>query len=232
MLRRRAVLAPGVFAMSYDPLVGAVQQAGLPDGRAADDARRAGRDGAGARRPDRHRRRSRTRSAGLGTYGYVDAHGEDGWAVLEQLGPHTRAEDGTGALLGKLPERRVRRPASSSPARIRALIDTDRARATSSTTATSPTPRRSGPRAWASRPAATRPTLGQGAGQLPAERGGPDGAVRRRVHALPRRRRLPVRLPGDRGGDRRGERDPRRLPADLATEQAAIQERWNDAFGR
>jgi iron(III) transport system substrate-binding protein len=41
-------------------------------------------------------------NAGLGTYGYLDAHGEEGWEVLERLGPHARAEDGTGELLQKL----------------------------------------------------------------------------------------------------------------------------------
>src|SRR6188474_2490647 len=41
-------------------------------------------------------------NAGLGTYGYIDAYGEEGWAVLEELGPHSGVEDGTGALLGKL----------------------------------------------------------------------------------------------------------------------------------
>jgi iron(III) transport system substrate-binding protein len=97
----RAVLAPGVFAWSYDPLVALFNKAALPEdeqptslAELADMAEElSGRIGTPA---------IENGSAGLGTHGYLAAHGEEGWAVLEQLGPHTRAEDGTGALLGKL----------------------------------------------------------------------------------------------------------------------------------
>jgi iron(III) transport system substrate-binding protein len=97
----RAVLAPGVFAWSYDPLVALFNTAALPEddqptslAELAEMAEElSGRIGTPA---------IENGAAGLGAHGYLDAHGEDGWAVLEQLGPHTRAEDGTGALLGKL----------------------------------------------------------------------------------------------------------------------------------
>ena len=39
---------------------------------------------------------------GLGNFGYVDAKGEQAWEVLEELGPHTGVESGSGTLLGKL----------------------------------------------------------------------------------------------------------------------------------
>ena len=31
---------------------------------------------------------------GLGTWGYTEERGEEGWDVLDQLGPHTKVEDG------------------------------------------------------------------------------------------------------------------------------------------
>src|SRR4029450_11922384 len=62
-------------------------------------------------------------NAGLGTFGYLDAEGEDGWAVLERLGPHARAEDGTGALLAKLQSGEYVASFFASGA-LRALIDT------------------------------------------------------------------------------------------------------------
>ena len=97
----RSVLAPGVFAWSYDPLVALFNKAALPEdeqptslaelAEMADEL--SGRIGTPA---------IENGAAGLGTHGYLEAHGEAGWAVLEQLGPHTRVEEGTGALLGKL----------------------------------------------------------------------------------------------------------------------------------
>jgi len=97
----QAVLAPGVFAWSYDPLVAMLNKRALPEdeqptslAELADMAEElSGKIGTPA---------IENGNAGLGTHGFLDTHGEDGWAVLEQLGPHTRAEDGTGALLGKL----------------------------------------------------------------------------------------------------------------------------------
>lgn len=96
-----AVLAPGVFAMSYDPLVALFNSEALPaDEQPASLAELSdmaedldGRIGTVA---------IENSNAGLGTFGYVDAHGEDAWEVLERLGPHARAEDGTGPLLGKI----------------------------------------------------------------------------------------------------------------------------------
>jgi iron(III) transport system substrate-binding protein len=96
-----AVLAPGVFAMSFDPLVALFNSEALPaDEQPTSLAELAemaedldGQIGTVA---------VENANAGLGTFGYLDAHGEDGWAVLEQLGPHARVEDGTGQLLGKV----------------------------------------------------------------------------------------------------------------------------------
>lgn len=97
----QAVLAPGVFAWSFDPLVALFNKAAMPEDEQptslAELAEMApeisGRIGTPA---------VENGAAGLGIHGYLEAHGEEGWTVLEQLGPHTRAEDGTGALLGKL----------------------------------------------------------------------------------------------------------------------------------
>jgi iron(III) transport system substrate-binding protein len=97
----RAVLAPGVFAWSYDPLVALFNTEALPEdeqptslAELADMAEElSGQIGTPA---------VENGAAGLGIHGYVEARGEEGWEVLEQLGPHTRAEEGTGALLGKL----------------------------------------------------------------------------------------------------------------------------------
>jgi iron(III) transport system substrate-binding protein len=97
----RAVLAPGVFAWSYDPLVALFNKAALPEDEQptslAELAEMAEELSGQIGTPT-----IENGAAGLGTHGYLEAQGEEGWAVLEQLGPHTRAEDGTGALLGKL----------------------------------------------------------------------------------------------------------------------------------
>jgi iron(III) transport system substrate-binding protein len=116
-----AVLAPGVFALSYDPLVAVFNSATLPEdeqptslaelAEVADDLE--GDIGTVA---------VENSNAGLGTYGYLDAQGEDGWQVLEQLGPHAGAEDGTGALLGKLQSGEYAAAFFVSGA-VRALID-------------------------------------------------------------------------------------------------------------
>lgn len=96
-----AVLAPGVFALSYDPLIAAFNTQAFPEdeqptslAELADMADELG-DQIGTVNVE-------NANAGLGTYGYVEETGEDGWAVLEQLGEHALAEDGTGELLGKL----------------------------------------------------------------------------------------------------------------------------------
>jgi iron(III) transport system substrate-binding protein len=96
-----AVLAPGVFALSYDPLIAVFNKRAFPEdeqptslAELADQAEDL--DGQiGTVNVE-------NANAGLGTYGYVEATGEDGWDVLEQLGAHALAEDGTGELLGKL----------------------------------------------------------------------------------------------------------------------------------
>jgi iron(III) transport system substrate-binding protein len=100
-LPEEALLAPGVFAMSFDPLVALFNSEALPaDEQPTSLAELAGMaddlDGQiGTVAVE-------NANAGLGTFGFVDTHGEDGWTVLEQLGPHTRAEDGTGPLLAKV----------------------------------------------------------------------------------------------------------------------------------
>ncbi len=96
-----AVLAPGVYAMSYDPLVAVFNTLAFPlDEQPTTLAELA------AMAPELSGKIGTVNvtnaNAGLGTFGYIDEYGEEGWAVLEQLGPHSGAEDGGGALLGKL----------------------------------------------------------------------------------------------------------------------------------
>ena len=96
-----AVLAPGVYAMSYDPLVAVFNTLAFPlDQQPTTLAELA------AMAPELSGKIGTVNvtnaNAGLGTFGYIDEYGEEGWAVLEQLGPHSGAEDGGGALLGKL----------------------------------------------------------------------------------------------------------------------------------
>jgi len=117
-----AVLAPGVFAMSFDPLVAVFNKQALPEDEQpttlAELADRAEDLDGKIGTVD-----VENANAGLGTFGYLDAEGEDGWAVLERLGPHARAEDGTGALLAKLQSGEYVASFFASGA-LRALIDT------------------------------------------------------------------------------------------------------------
>lgn len=96
-----AVAAPGVFTMSTDPLVALFNTRALPLDKQpttlAELAKMApsldGKIGT---------IEVQNGQAGLGTFGYIDKRGEAGWKVLEQLGPHTKAESGTGSLLAKV----------------------------------------------------------------------------------------------------------------------------------
>ncbi|WCO68085.1 ABC transporter substrate-binding protein [Iamia majanohamensis] len=96
-----AVAAPGVFAMSVDPLIGVFNTRALPLdeqpttlaelAEAAEDL-----DG------EIGTIEVENGQAGLGTFGYVDARGEEAWDVLEAIGPHAGVESGNGTLLSKL----------------------------------------------------------------------------------------------------------------------------------
>lgn len=96
-----AVAAPGVFAMSVDPLIGVFNTEALPlDEQPTTLAELA------AMAEDLDGRIGTTEiengQSGLGTFGYVDARGEEAWDVLEAIGPHALAESSNGSLLGKL----------------------------------------------------------------------------------------------------------------------------------
>lgn len=96
-----AVAAPGVFAMSVDPLIGVFNTQALPldeqPTTLAELAEQAeeldGRIGT---------IEVENGQAGLGTYALVDARGEDAWELLETLGPHTGVENSNGTMVGKL----------------------------------------------------------------------------------------------------------------------------------
>lgn len=96
-----AVAAPGVFAMSVDPLIGLFNTRAFPE----DDQPETLAELA-EMAPDLDGKIGtvdvENGQVGLGNYGYTEDGGEDAWAVLEDLGAHTKVESGTGALLGKL----------------------------------------------------------------------------------------------------------------------------------
>jgi iron(III) transport system substrate-binding protein len=96
-----AVPAPGVFAMSVDPLIGVFNTQALP--LEEQPTTLAGLGEMGEELDGRIGTiEVENGQAGLGTFGFVDARGEEAWDVLEAIGPHAGVESGTGALLGKL----------------------------------------------------------------------------------------------------------------------------------
>lgn len=96
-----AVAAPGVFTMSVDPLIGVFNTQALPldeqPTTLAELAEQAeeldGRIGT---------IEVENGQAGLGTFGFVDAKGDEAWAALEAIGPHAGVENSNGTILGKL----------------------------------------------------------------------------------------------------------------------------------
>ena len=99
-LPSHAVQAPGVYAMSLDPLVAMYNQFVVaPEDQPTTLAELA------ALAPDLPGDigtvEIENSQAYTGNYGYIAARTDEAWATLEALGPHTRAESGTGALLGK-----------------------------------------------------------------------------------------------------------------------------------
>jgi iron(III) transport system substrate-binding protein len=117
-----AVAAPGVFTMSVDPLIGVFNTRALPldeqPESLADLADMAeeldGRIGT---------IEVENGQAGLGTFGYVDAKGDEAWDVYEAVGPHTGVESSSGSLLGKLTSGEYVASFMASGS-LRALIDT------------------------------------------------------------------------------------------------------------
>lgn len=92
--------APGVYSMAVDPLVAMYNQFVIPPEQQPTSlaelaAMAADIDGfIGTVEIENSQ-------AYTGNYGYLAANGEGGWATLETLGQHARAESGTGALLDK-----------------------------------------------------------------------------------------------------------------------------------
>jgi iron(III) transport system substrate-binding protein len=92
--------APGVYAMSVDPLVAMYNEMLIPaDEQPTTLAELAAlapelEGGIGTVEIENSQ-------AYTATFGFVTAGGEEAWATLEALGPHTSAESGTGALLDK-----------------------------------------------------------------------------------------------------------------------------------
>ena len=95
-----ALQAPGVYAMSVDPLVAMYNKFVIPPEEQptslAELAELAPELDGNIGTVEIENSQAYT-----GTFGYLDAHGEDGWAVLEAIGPYAKAESGTGALLDK-----------------------------------------------------------------------------------------------------------------------------------
>lgn len=118
-----ALQAPGVYSMSVDPLVAMYNQFAIPPEdqptSLAELAAMAPEIDGNIGTIEIENSQSYT-----GNYGFLAAHGEDGWATLEALGPYTRAESGTGALLDKATNGEY--PASFFVSgAIRILLDTD-----------------------------------------------------------------------------------------------------------
>jgi iron(III) transport system substrate-binding protein len=224
-----AVLAPGVFALSYDPLVGVFNSQALPEDEQptslAELAEMAedldGRIGTVA---------VENANAGLGTYGFLDENGEEGWEVLEQLGPHTGAEEGTGALLSKLQSGEYEAAFFVSGS-VRALIDgTDTGDILDYRyfeDATALPARGMGVTTAADSPASAEVLISwllSEEGQTSACGGG----------FTPYREGVdcPTGLPAIEDAVGEGGAILVGYPEGLAEEQAEIQERWNEAFGR
>ena len=116
-----AVAAPGVFAMSVDPLIGIFNTRAFPEDEQPDtlaDLAAMGEELDGKIGTIE----VENGQAGLGTWGYTEERGEAGWDVLDELGPHTKVEDGSGALLSKLQTGEYEAAFMASGS-IRALID-------------------------------------------------------------------------------------------------------------
>lgn len=117
-----AVAAPGVFALSVDPLIGIFNTRAFPEEEQPDSLAELAAMGEeldgkiGTVEVENGQ-------AGLGTWGYTEARGEEGWEVLESIGPHTGVESGSGTLLGKLQSGEYVAAFMASGS-IRALIDT------------------------------------------------------------------------------------------------------------
>lgn len=225
----QAVLAPGVYAWSYDPLIALFNKQALPEDEQptslAELAEMAeglsGQIGTPA---------IENGAAGLGTHGFLTAHGEDGWAMLEQLGPHTGAEEGTGALLGKLQSGEYVGGFFVSGA-TRALVDTTDAGQLFNyryfADGTPLTARGMGVTAGGDSPASAKVLISfllSEAGQTVSCEGG----------FTPYRDGVDCPYGVSAIADAIGEENLifATYPSSLAAEQAEIRERWNAAFGR
>lgn len=117
-----AVAAPGVFTMSVDPLIGVFNTQALPlDEQPTSLAEL-------AEQADELDGRIGTievenGQAGLGTFGFVDAKGDEAWDVLEAIGPHAGVENSNGTILSKLTSGEYEASFMISGS-MRALIDT------------------------------------------------------------------------------------------------------------
>ncbi len=115
-----AVAAPGVFAMSVDPLIGIFNTKALPEDEQPETL-----EDLAAMADDLDGKIGtvdvENGQVGLGTYGYTEERA-DAWDVLDEIGPHTKVEDGSGALLSKLQSGEYVAAFMASGS-IRALID-------------------------------------------------------------------------------------------------------------
>ncbi len=95
-----ALQAPGVYSMAVDPLVAMYNQFVIPP-----EEQPTSLADLAAMAPDIDGNvgtvEIENSQAYTGNYGYIMANGDEAWATLEAIGPHTRAESGTGALLDK-----------------------------------------------------------------------------------------------------------------------------------
>lgn len=94
-------LAPGVAAMSFDPVIAMFNTAILPlDDQPASLADLAAMAGDLSGRITTYDIESSLGYAA--NWAFIQAHGDDGWALLDQLGPATTPEDSAGTMASKL----------------------------------------------------------------------------------------------------------------------------------
>ncbi|MDY7106476.1 MAG: substrate-binding domain-containing protein [Actinomycetota bacterium] len=224
-----ALQAPGVYSMAVDPLVAMYNQFVIPP-----ESQPTSLAELAEMAPDLDGSvgtvEIENSQAYTGNYGFLEANGEDGWATLEALGPHTRAESGTGALLDKATNGEY--PASFFVSgAVRLLLDTAEQGEVLDyqylTDATPLVPRGMGITAQADSPASAKLLVNWLLG--------PDGQDAICLGGLtPYRDDVPCEYGYSAIADVVGEDNMIVVGYDPAAEaeRDAIQSRWNEAFGR
>ncbi|MHC3472587.1 ABC transporter substrate-binding protein [Streptomyces sp. 7R007] len=124
-LPKYAQLAPGVVAMSEDPLVAVYNTALIPKGKQPKDLKSLARLSKSLKGKVGTTDITNPVSFGAVT-AYTTKYGEAGWKILETLGPNTGVESGNGNLMQKLAQGQYQ-AAYFVPGSVRALIEGNQA---------------------------------------------------------------------------------------------------------